>query len=662
MLLFLACIVYILFLRNRNKKLSLLNTHIDISLKRYLGVFDTDLTGIEYFDKDGYLTDINDEARKILGIEESGEDFVNRRISCKDFESAELNIYKCDITADIPHEESDESTILDDIRFGKFLNAYVEYDLKNSKLAKYIVANGRDRITLNVKIIPIIVDGQFDGFVSMFIDITEQIQRRREIEKKNALMMNVFDDIPVAVFLKDTKTDKLIYWNNKSVEMFGEEVLLGANMFYNEEDYQRIDKIDRQILETGEMMIYRNTLRLKNGIGIDHIVHKSVIGDVEDGILVVAVVESTIKSELEKTNKIFSIKSNNIKAYTWDYNITTQKIEYTDDCKEPICKNDDYNDFDHFIQALSTENQIMVRKLFDDAKNGLINEIIYDYSIFNIEKNKIEYWESRVIVEDVNSVDGIQRHLYGIDIEITNRVELIQKLEDSKKCAEKANESKSIFLANMSHEIRTPLNAIVGFSNLLIDAENIEDRKEFSNIIDINSNVLLDLINSILDISKIEAGMVDFKYEVFDVSELIDEAIFSFKQRFERDELKISHEKSHEVCCVELDRERLLQIITNFMSNAVKFTTKGSIILGYTYSDGKLRIYVKDTGVGIQKSDVDKVFNRFEKLNNFAQGTGLGMYICKVITKLLAGNIGVESEYGKGSTFWVELPCIAKIE
>ena len=226
-----------------------------------------------------------------------------------------------------------------------------------------------------------------------------------------------------------------------------------------------------------------------------------------------------------------------------------------------------------------------------------------------------------------------------------------QEIREREK-AEEANRLKSAFLANMSHEIRTPLNAIVGFSTLLANEENLEERQEFIKIIENNNELLLQLINDILDLSKIEAGTLEFIYSDVDVNSLLTEIEQSSRIRNQHPEIQISFEERLPQCIIHTERNRLTQVINNLLTNSMKFTTRGSIRFGYRQEGNRLRFYVKDTGCGIPADKIDSVFGRFVKLNNFQQGTGLGLSICKTIVEKLGGEIGVESKEGVGTLFW----------
>lgn len=241
--------------------------------------------------------------------------------------------------------------------------------------------------------------------------------------------------------------------------------------------------------------------------------------------------------------------------------------------------------------------------------------------------------------------------------DITDQKILERKLRLAKEEAEESNRIKSAFLANMSHEIRTPLNAIVGFSSILADAEEPEEKEEYINIIENNNTLLLQLVGDILDLSKIESGTLEFVYSDIDLNALFQELEESAQLRQKNDAVVIRYLPEMPDCFVNIEKNRLTQVVTNMMNNAMKFTPSGSITFGYHLKNTDfLYFYITDTGYGIEKDKKDTVFGRFVKLDSFSQGTGLGLSICQSIVENLGGEIGVESEPGKGSTFWFTLP------
>jgi signal transduction histidine kinase len=227
----------------------------------------------------------------------------------------------------------------------------------------------------------------------------------------------------------------------------------------------------------------------------------------------------------------------------------------------------------------------------------------------------------------------------------------------AKEQAEKAEKMEMVFLATMSHELRTPINAIVGFSELLQSPDATpEERQEYMDVINSNNEMVLRLISDILDLSKIESGTVELQIKPFDAVRVFDEECALFAPRCREKGLVFIADNPLKEYVITFDKSRFTQIISNFMTNALKYTFSGSITLGMREEDGGLRIFVRDTGKGIVKDDCGRVFEKFEKMDPTIKGTGLGLAICKAITDTFHGKIGVESELGKGSTFWAWLP------
>lgn len=260
-------------------------------------------------------------------------------------------------------------------------------------------------------------------------------------------------------------------------------------------------------------------------------------------------------------------------------------------------------------------------------------------------------WICANITRNPQSVDPNKPEMICINYDIT-------ELKDSQLKRERAEELdrlKSAFLANMSHEIRTPLNAIVGFSQLLAETDDPEERHEFVEIIDSNNRMLLQLISDILDLAKIESGTMDFKFADMNVKEVINEIVTSFRIKMPDNVALIAPKDSPE-CQIYSDRMRLTQVISNFLNNAIKYTSEGCIILAYEIIGDEIKFSVTDTGDGMSQEIQAHIFDRFYKGNTFKQGTGLGLSICETIVNRLGGRIGVNSELGKGSTFWFTHP------
>lgn len=293
-----------------------------------------------------------------------------------------------------------------------------------------------------------------------------------------------------------------------------------------------------------------------------------------------------------------------------------------------------------------------------DAINKLIagESISIDEEIRYLDDTGLEYtWIEIFAIVGKTDPEGKSAYLTGGTTLINQRKKMEQELRDKEKI-EESNRLKSAFLANMSHEIRTPLNAIVGFSNLLAETCHSEETREFCEIIETNNELLLQLVNDILDLSKIEAGQMDFIYSEFNVSTLFRSLYQTFQSRV-KDGVTLYYEIPEQDCVIYSEKNRLTQVITNFLTNACKFTFQGSIRMGYKEREDGLYFYVKDTGKGIERKNLPHVFERFAKFDSFIQGTGLGLSICQTILENLHGKIGVESEEGKGSTFWFTIPC-----
>ena len=247
--------------------------------------------------------------------------------------------------------------------------------------------------------------------------------------------------------------------------------------------------------------------------------------------------------------------------------------------------------------------------------------------------------------------------LLSIEWDITEMERMKQELLVAKEKAEASDQLKSAFLANMSHEIRTPLNAIVGFSRIIAESTDAEERKSFYDIVEANNERLLQLINEILDLSKIESGILDRKRETFNLAKVCNELYTMIQPKITNPDVEFQMDNSSPDCWIFLDRSRLKQVWMNYLTNAIKCTKSGHIKMGYGIERGGIRIYVEDSGVGIPEELQERVFGRFQKLNEFAQGTGLGLAISRAIIEGAGGEVGFTSTPGIGSTFWAWIPC-----
>jgi len=350
----------------------------------------------------------------------------------------------------------------------------------------------------------------------------------------------------------------------------------------------------------------------------------------------------------EKLN--YTLQASDIRI--WEYDIKSRIFSFmtsVNTIKERVT-------FEKFIERVDPSDREQAINLFPRMESGNLGDFCVQFKLLtSIYAEGVRYYIYNGVPMHNNENEVVS--YFGITRDVTDLINIQIRLEEEKQKALAADKLKSAFLANMSHEIRTPLNAIVGFSRLLPDADGKDEKKQFIDIINENTEILLRLINDILELSKIEAGIVDIKNSTFDFVANFNNLIPSLKQRCVNPDVKFITCKPYKkfvICC---DDGRVDQLITNFTINAIKYTTRGYIKVGYECVDNGLKIFVEDTGAGIAKKDQERIFNRFEKLNDFVQGTGLGLSICKAITDACYGKIGVESEVGKGSTFWAWIPC-----
>lgn len=351
--------------------------------------------------------------------------------------------------------------------------------------------------------------------------------------------------------------------------------------------------------------------------------------------------------KIKATQKELSLALNAGKLSSWNYNIKKGLFCKFDVHIENIEKRslqsiyesihpDDRNKFMALLEAVAhkqklPENRIILRVLENNAT---------DYSYSSFTYSAVEDEAGNVVV-----ITFIQR-------DITEDIIYQQNLITAKNKAEEADKLKSTFLANMSHEIRTPLNAIVGFSELLTETDDAEEKFEYKQLIETNSEILLKLIGDILDLSKIEVGSIDINRQKLNLCQLCDELYRSFQQRIKNPKVTLKLINPYTKCVANFDKYRFMQIFTNFATNAIKYTPQGEIVMGYECMPGQVRIYVKDSGIGIPEEKKNRIFSRFEKLDTFAQGTGLGLSICKAIADATGGEVGFKSKANIGSEFW----------
>ena len=280
-------------------------------------------------------------------------------------------------------------------------------------------------------------------------------------------------------------------------------------------------------------------------------------------------------------------------------------------------------------------------------KTGKVADVVVKHGNYYV------YMLANPVFDDDNNLLGVVVRME----DMTKQKQAELELRKAKEKAEESDRLKSAFLANMSHEIRTPLNAIVGFSELLVNTDDPKDKEEYMAIINRNNELLLQLISDILDLSKIEAGTLEFIYDMVDINEMFRGLVLSYRQKnIEHPTIDLSFTSLLDKCVIYTEKNRVMQVISNFLNNALKFTDEGHIHFGYEERENGLRFFVSDTGKGIPAEKQDEIFKRFVKLDSFTNGTGLGLAICQTIVHKLGGEIGVISEENQGSNFWFTLP------
>lgn len=363
-------------------------------------------------------------------------------------------------------------------------------------------------------------------------------------------------------------------------------------------------------------------------------------------------------SEEEMQRRFFNMAVEESSIYPWQYNMHMNRFHFPGGLLRRFGYTDDTDLLarDEMDTLIHPEDLLHTRRNFDAILLG--NEINSRMS-FRLKSadGSYEWWEFRSTAYDGLTVDTPYMVL-GVCQSIQRYKDTEEALIAARDRALQADKLKSAFLANMSHEIRTPLNAIVGFSSLMGETGDMEEKRQYMAIIEENNDLLLQLISDILDLSKIEAGTFDFVEKELDVNMLCEDIVRFMKMKA-KPGVEVLFDRHLPECRIVSDRNRLNQVIANFVNNAIKFTTAGSIRVGYDKVDEThLRFYVADTGLGIEPEMQAQIFDRFIKLNTFVHGTGLGLSISKSIIEQLGGTIGVDSEPGKGSCFWFVLPIV----
>lgn len=490
-------------------------------------------------------------------------------------------------------------------------------------------------------------------------DITERVTTQRQLEVFKSVLDKVSDSI-----LAVSEDGTLVYANKQFIEEYGVTQQMGIQKIYDlpvsmttKEAWERRLQ---EIRDNDGTFAYRAAYMRK---GEDkervHQVSTFLIRENNEELtwFFTQDITDVIKKqdELRELNLLLDGILNNIPVYLFvkdpenDFRYLYWNKAFADHSGIPASKAIGHTDYEVFPSHGDAEK---FRK--DDL------ELLQTHKRIDMQETYLSANGEARIVQTLKALvpmEGRKPLLIGISWDITNLQNIEQELIKARIKAEQSDRLKSAFLANMSHEIRTPLNAIVGFSQLLPAAETAEEKKLYSGIINQNSDILLQLINDILDLSKIEAGTLEYIKRPMNLGEVCRTIYAVHKERV-KEGVTLVFDNEDENLFIEGDQNRIMQVITNFLTNASKFTYAGEIRLGFERTDKNIRVYVKDTGIGIgiEPEKVDHIFERFVKLNSFAQGTGLGLSICQMIIEKIGGEIGVTSELGKGSTFYFTIP------
>ncbi len=517
--------------------------------------------------------------------------------------------------------------------------------------------------------------GSLANIISICVELRktqdEAIRERQALDRSEKLFRNIFANIPAGVEIYDTD-GFLVDVNNKNIEIFGirdKADVIGINLFENPNlSPQLIEQIrDRDIVD------FRLDYEFENVEGyypsgkrnkINLYTKISKLYDSKGNFTGYAFINIDNTERMDALNRIcdfenfFLLISDYAKVGYAKSNLLDRKgyaiKQWYKNMGED--ENTPLSDIIGVYSKMHPDDRKRILDFLYKARLGEVRDFKGEIRILHPGTEAQWNWvRTNVVVNQYQPENGVIE-LISVNYDITELKETEAKLIDAKEKAETADRLKSAFLANMSHEIRTPLNAIVGFSSLLVQGENPEEREQYMAIVEENNELLLQLISDILDLSKIEAGTFDFVKQELDVNQLCEDMVRTMKLKA-RPGVEVVFDHRLPECIIVSDRNRLNQVIANFMNNAIKFTSTGSIRLGYGQVETNLlRFYVADTGIGIIQEKQAEIFDRFVKLNSFVHGTGLGLSISKSIVEQLGGTIGVESESGKGACFWFTLP------
>ena len=361
---------------------------------------------------------------------------------------------------------------------------------------------------------------------------------------------------------------------------------------------------------------------------------------------------------MQKNNAEYEFVLRAMKVVVWHIDCEARTISYDSDYRNKIDSHTltSGTPIEELLHIVAPADRERVTKSMEDIMAGRTEEFYESCQIVQPFSGKTYWAEFRGMVASRN-VDGRPRHIIGTSLRIDDRKRMELELIEARNRAEESDRLKSAFIANMSHEIRTPLNAIIGFTSVLPDLQGDEERRELINLIQENNQKLLRIIDDVMNIAKIESGKEQLVMTTFELNDTLRSIIDTFTPKVQPG-VQISTMFAQGALSVTTDLGRLTEVINHLMANAVKFTSQGSITIGYDAPENKrIRMWVRDTGKGIAPENHERVFERFFKVDEYIPGAGLGLSICRTMAYSMGGNVGVDSVLGEGSMFWFEIPA-----
>lgn len=547
------------------------------------------------------------------------------------------------------------------------------FDVQSMSEVVYLLKNQKGSVWMRSKICFREVDDKGNTIVYGIAEMQDGLDTAiacQALQRSERLLHNIYKNLPVGIELYN-KEGVLVDLNDKELDLFhvdSKEELLGINIFENpvfpEEMKERLRNNEDadftfryDFSKLGEY--YSNN---KAEGTIDLVTKVTTLYDENHNPVNYLLInadktETTVAyNKIQEFEEFFELIGDYAKVGYAHFNILSkqghaQKSWYKNIGEEygtPL------SEIIGTYKSFHPDDRDLILQFFEEVQKGNADKLSHKIRVFR-ENGECTWTHVNLFVRKYAPQDKVIE-LISINYDITDLKQIEEMLVNERDRAEASDRLKSAFLANMSHEIRTPLNAIVGFSSLLASAENVVEKELYNSLISHNNELLLNLINDIIDLSKIEAGYLELHQNWFNLTELLDECVAEYARLLPSGVELLTSYPEHDAL-VELDKLRIKQILNNFLSNALKNTIRGYVEVFYEIDKHCVRIGVKDTGRGIPQNMLEKIFERFEKVDSFAQGVGLGLSICKSIVDKMNGRIQVYSQLGLGTTFIAELPC-----